>query len=66
MQNYLDNESTFSIEEDLNSESTKKMISNKLKQLDLFKQHLSIQEEKVKKILQEEYRDLYEKPYLDY
>ncbi len=61
MKNYLDNDSTFSIEENLNSESTKSMISNKLKQLDLFKQHLAIQEEKVKNILQEEYQDLYEK-----
>jgi len=61
MKNYLDNESTFSIEEDLNSDSTKAMISNKITQLDLFKQHLSDQEDKVKKILLDEYQDLYEK-----
>jgi len=61
MKNYLDNQLTFSIEDDTSSLTIQALISDKITQLDRFKVHLSEQEEKVKEILNNEYKDLYNK-----
>jgi len=61
MEHYLDNQSTFSVDDDPNSRSMKTMISNKIEQLDSFKLHMKDQEQKVKKILHDEYSNLYTK-----
>ncbi|XFA99382.1 hypothetical protein ACAG96_02080 [Candidatus Izemoplasma sp. B36] len=61
MKNYLDNQLTFTIEDDPTSLTIQALISDKMVQLDTFKNHLLEQEEKVKKILNEEYQIIYEK-----
>ena len=61
MKNYLDNQLTFSIEDDTSSITIQALISDKITQLDRFKKHLLSQEEKVKEILNNEYLDLYNK-----
>lgn len=58
---YLDNQLTFSVENNLNSEEIKSLIADKLKQFKNFKVHLLDQEEKIKIILHEEYLSLYNK-----
>lgn len=61
MKNYLDNQLTFSVEDDASSLTIQALISDKITQLDRFKEHLYQQESKVKDILNKEYNDLYEK-----
>jgi len=58
---YLDNQLTFSLESDLNSQEIKDLVSDKLKQFKAFKLHLLEQEEKIKVILHSEYLALYDK-----
>ncbi len=58
---YLDNQLTFSVENNLNSDEIKDLIQDKVDQFSTFKQHVLNQEIKVKKILHQEYLDLYEK-----
>ncbi|XMB72512.1 hypothetical protein RJI07_01075 [Mycoplasmatota bacterium WC30] len=61
MKNYLDNQLTFTIEEDPTSLTIQALISDKIVQLDSFKNHLHEQEQKVKKILNDEYLSIYNK-----
>jgi hypothetical protein len=61
MKNYLDNQLTFSIEDDTSSLTIQALISDKITQLERFKKHLVEQEDKVKEILNKEYLELYEK-----
>ncbi len=61
MKNYLDNQLTFTIEEDPTSLTIQALISDKIVQLDTFKNHLHQQEQKVKKILNDEYLAIYNK-----
>jgi len=58
---YLDNQLTFSVESDLNSQEIKDLVSDKLKQFKAFKSHLLEQEQKIKLILHGEYLALYDK-----
>ncbi len=61
MKNYLDNQLTFTLDENPNSSTMKSLIADKTSQLERFRNHLLEQEEKVKKILQQEYLSLYNK-----
>ncbi|HPJ23301.1 MAG TPA: hypothetical protein PK113_00180 [Bacillota bacterium] len=61
MKNYIDNQLTFSLEEDLKSKNVKNLIKGKLEQLEVFRKHLLEQESKVKKILHQEYLEIYQK-----
>ena len=61
MENYLDNQLTFTIEDDPTSLTIQALISDKMVQLDSFKNHLFVQERKVKKILNDEYQLIYER-----
>lgn len=63
MKNYLDNQLTFSIEDDTSSVTIQALISDKITQLDRFKKHLGEQEAKIKDILSNEYFDLYNKTF---
>jgi hypothetical protein len=58
---YIDNQLSFSAELDLSSEEIKNLIDDKIKQFRTFKNHLLNQESKIRKILHEEYVDLYDK-----
>ncbi|MCK4552389.1 MAG: hypothetical protein KAU02_05665, partial [Tenericutes bacterium] len=61
LENYLDNQLTFTVEDDPTSLTIQALISDKMVQLDVFKNHLFKQEEKVKNILNEEYNQIYNK-----
>ncbi|MBI9010215.1 MAG: hypothetical protein JEZ05_09350 [Tenericutes bacterium] len=61
MTNYLDNQLTFSVEDDTSSVTIQALISDKITQLSRFKKHLNDQEQKVKNILHNEYLSLYNK-----
>lgn len=58
---YLDNQLNFSLEENLNSDAIKQLISDKKDQLDAFRKHLLAQEDKVRQILHDEYSQFYDK-----
>ncbi len=59
--NFVDNQLTFSLEEDPTSINIQALISDKIIQQEAFKEHLFNQEEKIKNILNEEYVRLYNK-----
>lgn len=59
MSNYLDNQLTFSTNDDPTSLEMQALISDKIAQLENFKKHLLEQEEKVKQTLNDEYMKLY-------
>ena len=61
MQNYIDNQFSFTIEANISSDVIKKLIKDKIKQLETFKRHIAVQEAKVKKILNDEYESIYRK-----
>ncbi len=61
MNNYLDNNQTFNLEEDTSSEEIQNMLKDKLNQLDSFKEHTHNQSLKIKKILKDQYLELYNK-----
>lgn len=58
---YLDNQLSFSSENDIDSAEIKNLVTDKLKQFKRFRTHLLEQEIKVKGILHDEYINLYEK-----
>ncbi|MBN2540968.1 MAG: hypothetical protein JXB08_05515 [Bacilli bacterium] len=61
MNYFLDNQFTFSLDTDPTSPAMRSLIADKISQLDTFKQHLLDQEIKVKEILQQEYKELFDK-----
>jgi len=61
IKNYLDNQLTFSVEDDPTTLTMQALLSDKVAQLDSFKAHQDIQEEKVKQILHDEYKEIYNK-----
>ncbi len=61
MANYLDNQLTFSTNDDPTSLEMQALISDKIEQLEKFRNHLLDQEQKVKQTLNEEYLKLYHK-----
>lgn len=58
---YLDNQLTFSSETNLGSQEIKDLLIDKVEQFKNFKIHLLSQEEKIRLILHDEYKSLYDK-----
>lgn len=58
---YLDNQLTFSVETNTDSQEINDLVQDKVEQFNTYKQHLLGQEIKVKEILHQEYLDLYDK-----